>query len=456
MQNAEHLMPILFKVLFAFVCINILVNFALLLTKRKRIYKLLASYWPCVLVVFVFQSSFQLGYLPVTLAFSATLLPLTVFSMIGFEVLGRTFPLKKYLIYYLTFYPVTLYLDSFDVNFTMLAMPFSVAAATPVLHTFYYIWFKDRHRSTKLQKILGVTYLIIAIHCINFALFRMEPDAQFWGWLTTYVLYDILAVLLPSIALEEANLSEKFRLEEIVKERTTELNQSLKENESLLKVVLHDISSPLMTMRFYLSYFKKSSDPEEIVDKLRKSQSAMEKIILEVKDIYGRNHNKNNFHLHPIEIDECFNEVKFIFGPKLDRKNISLIFNNQLPPETKILADQTTFTHSVLSNVVSNALKFSYPNSVIAVTAKEKDNNVILEVQDHGPGIPEEVISNLFDNKESRSSKGTLGEAGTGLGLSIVKSFVDSYGGQIKISSRTILAFPDSHGTNIEIILDRA
>lgn len=456
MQNAETLMPILFKVLLAFVCINMAVNFALLLTRKKRIYKLLAAYWPCVLLVFIFQSSYQVGNLAITLAFSATLLPLTVFSMIGFEVLGRKFPIRNYLLYYSTFYPVTLYLNSIGADFVTLAMPFSIAAATPVMHTFYYIWFADRKRSTKLQKILGVTYFAIAIHCINFALFRMEPGAQFWGWATTYVLYDILAILLPSIALEEANLSEKARLQATVDERTRELNESLKVNEGLLKVVLHDISSPLMTMRFYTSYFKNGQDNEEIIEKIRKSQSAMERIILDTKDRYGKNHNKDKIHLQPVGIEECFNEVQFIFGPKLEKKNISLIFNNQLSPNTKVLADQTTLTHSVLSNLVSNGLKFSYPNSVIQVTAKEENENIVLEVKDQGPGIPEKVLMNIMNDKDNDSSEGTDGETGTGFGLSIVKSFINSYGGQIEFDSKTLLAHPDAHGTNIKITLDRA
>lgn len=450
-------MPVLFKVLFAFVCINMVVNFTLLLTKKKRIYFLLAAYWPCVLFVFFLHSIFQTGFLPVTLAYSATLVPLTIFSMIGFEVLGRKFPLRNYVLYYAAFYPVTLYLYSKGVSFTTLSMPFAIATATPVMHTFYYIWFADRKKSTKLQKILGVVYLSIAVHCINFALFRMVPDTQFWGWAVSYVQYDLLAILLPSIALEEANLSENARLQAIVNERTRELNETLRENESLLKVVLHDISSPLMTMRFYTSYFKSGQDnSEEIMDKIRKSQSAMERIILDTKDRYGKHHNKDKIHLQPVGLDECFNEVQFIFGPKLEKKNISLIFSNQLSPNTKVLADQTTLTHSVLSNLVSNGLKFSKPNTVIHVSAKEENNNIVLEVKDQGPGIPENVLANILKNQDNESSEGTSGETGTGFGLSIVKSFVDSYGGQIEFDSKTLLAHPDSHGTNIKITLDRA
>ena len=454
-MTVENFMPILFKVLFAFIIINMLVNFILLLTKKLRIYKLLAIYWPVVLIVFVMQSIFQTGNLPVTLAYSVSVISMSIFAMIGFEVLGRKFPTKNYVIYYLIFYPVTFFFDRMGFSFSTIAMPFAIATATPLIHTSYYLLYVDRHRSTRLQKFLGGIYFLMSIHCINFALFRMDPGAQLWGWLVAYALYDCLAILLPSIALEEANMTENGRLQNLVDERTAELNRTLKENESLLKVVLHDISSPLMTLRFYLSFIKTNPENEQLIEKAKKSQSAMEKIILEIKNIYGMKNKKSRAHLKPVGIEECFNEVSFIFAQKLEKKNIALIFNNNLSPETKVLADQTTLTHSVLSNLVSNGLKFSFPNTVIHVTATEDQNCVFLEVKDQGPGIPEKLIKSILLNEELESSEGTAGEFGSGYGLSIVKSFVDSYGGHIEFDSKYVHTHPEEHGTKIRITLDR-
>lgn len=455
-MTADNFMPILFKVLFAFVIVNMIINFILLYTKRLRLYKLMSFYWPFVLCVFIGQSIFQTGNLEVTLAYSVSCLSMTVFAMIGFEVLGRKFPLKNYLIYYLAFFPLTILIYKMGHGFTAVAMPFAIATATPLLHTFYYIHIKDRSRSTKMQKVLGVIYVVMAVHCINFALFRMDPGAQLWGWLVAYAIYDTLGILLPSIALERANMTESERLQGLVDQKTAELNRTLKENESLLRVVLHDISSPLMTMRFYLSFVKASPETENYIEKAKKSQSAMEKIILEIKNIYGLKNKKERSHLKPVGIQECFNDVEFIFADKLHKKNISLIFNNQLSPDTKVLADQTTLTHSVLSNLVSNGLKFSYPNSKIEVIAREQDQMVILEVKDRGPGMPQEVIKRILLEEELESSEGTSGEMGSGFGLSIVKSFVDSYGGQIEFDSKFPHTHPQEHGTNIRITLDRA
>lgn len=296
----------------------------------------------------------------------------------------------------------------------------------------------------------------MAIHSINFAVFRMDPNAQLWGWLVSYAIYDMLAILLPSIALEHFNLTEKVRMQKLVDERTLELNESLKTNEGLLKVLIHDISNPLMVMKGYLYlYNRDQQDKAFSVDKIQKAQIMIEEIIEQVKGAH-RQKNQPMLMREPCSIDVCFNEISFMFEDILKQKNIALRFTNHLDPGTLVLADQVSLTHSVLSNLVSNGIKFSAPNSQIVISAKESNHSVILEVRDEGPGIPQETILDVLQNKESKSTNGTLDEKGSGLGLSIVKSCVDSYGGQLEFDSHYIHTPPKNYGTNIRITLDRA
>ena len=454
--NVELLIPVFFKVLLAFILINMFINIFLLLTKQLRIYKFLSIYWPVLLVVYIVQSIYQHGNLSIVYAYSVNILACSIFASIGFEVVNRTFPYKKYIYYFLPFFPLTYFLHQQGYGFVTVAMPFGIATATPLLHAFYYICIVDRKRTTPLQKFLACIYFAQAIHCINFALFRMVEGSQVWGWLVAYALYDLAAIILPAIALEQASITENERLTGLVAARTSELNSSLKENESLLKVVLHDISSPLMTMRFYLHYLKVNPENEEMIEKTKKSHSAMEKIILEVKNLYGKKNRKDKLNLQPVSIEECFNDVSFIFAQKLEKKNIDLVLVNSLKENTKVMADQTTLTHSVISNLVSNSLKFSYPDSQIRISVSEENGMIKIEIRDQGPGISPEIIQSIYNEEELTSSEGTSGETGTGFGLSIVKSFVDAYGGHLEFISRPKTTNPNDHGTSICITLPKA
>lgn len=456
--DIQHFMPILFKVLFGFVFFNIIINLVLLYRNKRRLYKLLAMFWPVVLLTFILNAIFQSGDLSVTMAYAGTFFSMTIISMIGFEAIGRKFPLKQYIFYYSLFFPVTLVLAHLGYGFTVVAMPFAIATATPLFHAFFIIHFIDRKRTTQMQKVLGGIYLITGIHCINFALFRMNPGAQLWGWLVAYAIYDMLAILLPSIALEEANISEQERLNQLVDDRTAELNKTLAVNEKLLKVLLHDISNPLMAMKFYLHTISPlESVNESKLNKVKKSHDVIEDVLIKVRDIYRHNLDNSVMALNPVLLEDCFNEVAFIFARPLSEKNVSLVFKNLLPPGAKVLSDKTSLTHSVLSNLVSNAMKFSSPNSEIEVIAKEEGGLIVLEVIDDGPGIPENVIQSVMAARGGvTSATGTSGERGLGLGLSIVKSFVDSYGGQIEIESKQQITFSKKHGTSIRITLESA
>src|SRR5262245_58238620 len=81
----------------------------------------------------------------------------------------------------------------------------------------------------------------------------------------------------------------------------------------------------------------------------------------------------------------------------------------------------------VLSNLISNAAKFSPRGGEIRLAARADGERVVLSVADQGPGIPEEFKPRLFGRFEQASH----GRGGTGLGLAICRSLVERMGGQI-------------------------
>ncbi|MCX8056139.1 MAG: PAS domain-containing sensor histidine kinase [Ignavibacteria bacterium] len=100
-----------------------------------------------------------------------------------------------------------------------------------------------------------------------------------------------------------------------------------------------------------------------------------------------------------------------------------------------VLIDLNLFSR-ILINLVSNAVKFSYPESKIYVYSKKLNNHRIeICVKDNGVGFDKEVLEKLFTFKEKVSRRGTSGERGTGLGLSLCKDIAKIFGGKLKIES---------------------
>jgi len=116
-----------------------------------------------------------------------------------------------------------------------------------------------------------------------------------------------------------------------------------------------------------------------------------------------------------------------------EEKQIELLFSydEHLP---KIMIDAHKI-EQVLNNLISNAIKFSYPQSTIEIHVTRSENNAVISVRDKGQGIPADELDKLFKPFEKSSVKGTEGEKSTGLGLIIVRKIVEGHQGEIWVES---------------------
>jgi signal transduction histidine kinase len=102
-------------------------------------------------------------------------------------------------------------------------------------------------------------------------------------------------------------------------------------------------------------------------------------------------------------------------------------FPNILPP---IHLDPMRF-EQVMGNLVTNAIKYAPPGSVVTVAIQEASGGVEIVVSDTGPGIPADEMSQLFEDFSRTSVKTTAGEKSTGLGLAIARRIVEAHAGKI-------------------------
>jgi len=113
-----------------------------------------------------------------------------------------------------------------------------------------------------------------------------------------------------------------------------------------------------------------------------------------------------------------------------DQKHIHFEIN--CPEHITAIQADTEKTTWVLTNLISNAIRYSYENSVIYLTVKQRDNKVEISVRDTGQGIAPQYKNKIFDRYFK--VPGTKME-GTGLGLAISKEFIEAQGGNIMVES---------------------
>ena len=112
---------------------------------------------------------------------------------------------------------------------------------------------------------------------------------------------------------------------------------------------------------------------------------------------------------------------------------------NNIPVNLEIYADLMMF-ETIIRNLVSNAIKYTFPNGNIKINAQmtNKEGKTFTEIKiiDNGVGLKEDQLSTLFSLSNNSSTKGTENEAGTGLGLVLCKEFIDLHGGAINAESK--------------------
>lgn len=245
--------------------------------------------------------------------------------------------------------------------------------------------------------------------------------------------------------------------EDALKER----NHALADYEKLLKVVCHDVANPLSAVLSYAELMTLDADqiPEEQrenLQKIRLSAGSMKAILDNAREYAAVESGKKAMTLVPTDLIAAFNESRLFLEAKLRAKKIELRIENHLASDSKVLAEPQSLGVHVLTNILSNAIKFSYEDSKIDVILSESDGMAKITIRDYGQGIPQDLAEHIFSSSKVTSRAGTQGEKGTGFGLPIVKTYLERLQGTIEVTSKTVEESPLGHGTSFMIFLKKA
>ncbi|HSK20819.1 MAG TPA: PAS domain S-box protein [Longimicrobiales bacterium] len=212
---------------------------------------------------------------------------------------------------------------------------------------------------------------------------------------------------------------------------------AVRARDDLLAVVSHDLGNPLSAIRIGTSLLLRSLPESELgsggwqhLEFIRQSVLQMENLISDLLDVKRLEAGPIALELQTLQIAHVVRDVMEVFRPIAQGRSISLTMevSANLP---SIRADYKRLVQ-VLSNLVSNAVKFTEPGGSVTVSAQQAPGVMLLSVSDTGPGVPEESQPHVFD-RFWQAKKG--GRQGLGLGLAIARGIVDAHGGRIWLES---------------------
>jgi PAS domain S-box-containing protein len=233
-------------------------------------------------------------------------------------------------------------------------------------------------------------------------------------------------------------ITERKNAEELLAKQTKELLEVNATKDKFMSIIAHDLKSPFNAIIGFSDLMLKNFDQldqDTFLKGLQTIESASTHAykLLENLLIWSQNQTgKSQFNPEKLNLKAQINEsLKMVESAAISKKiEISVSVRKDL----YVFADKNMFD-SILRNLISNAIKFSFKGGRIKVSATKFETEIQISVSDKGIGISPERQSAIFEIDKYTNTSGTENELGTGLGLILCKDFIAQHKGKIWIES---------------------
>jgi len=219
--------------------------------------------------------------------------------------------------------------------------------------------------------------------------------------------------------------------------------------ENFAAIVSHELKSPLSAVQQNLFVLIRQLDDIADEDQRHRLERMQSRIgdLLDMVDTWLRGVSsdltgiRDRFERLPISVP-ITKAIESVHSHAI-RKNVEILAS--VAEDTDVVGDEGTLTDA-LTNVIGNAVKYSYDGGTVTVSAEPANGNVRVDVSDSGVGIPAEDVEHVFDDF-FRSDTGELREGGAGLGLAISRRIIDAHEGDVSVASEV------GKGTTVTLLL---
>lgn len=286
---------------------------------------------------------------------------------------------------------------------------------------------------------LGATYILVYI-VLEFLIFREMNK-----------IYDLLQKLrqdqsIPYEEIQSSALNPFQKIKEdihqfvLLKEREIE---ELRKMEAFRKEFIADVSHELKTPIFAAQGFvhtlldgavKDKSVRNRFLKKAAKSLDGLDMLVQDLLTLSQIETGEIKMHFEDFDIRRLTQEVFEQFENKADKKKIDMGFEAGVPDEVIVYGDWQRI-NQVMTNLISNAVKYSGDKSTIRVNFVPIGDEVEITVSDTGEGIPEKDVKRIFERFYRVDKSRSREKGGTGLGLAIVKHIMEGHNTKVDVKS---------------------
>lgn len=224
----------------------------------------------------------------------------------------------------------------------------------------------------------------------------------------------------------------------IIKNKTKELTHINATKDKVFAIIAHDLRGPFNNILGYTDLLigdyetLNEEQRRKFIAKISESSKGAFELVENLLLWASSQQNSISINKKNLNIKKLVNETLNALTSTAEKKKITININ--ISEKLLVFADEFTMK-IIITNLVSNAIKFTHENGIITIDAMQTGDLTEIHISDNGVGIPPETIPKLFMVDQNISSLGTNNEKGTGLGLVLCKEFIEKNGGSIAVKS---------------------
>jgi len=243
-----------------------------------------------------------------------------------------------------------------------------------------------------------------------------------WGLSTVVCLVSIFLIIL-------------FQNRRTLNVQKGELEKLSAFKSQLFSIVAHDLRSPVMSVASILDVLENKmatkDDIAPLLPEMKRKMGSLQLLFSELLDWGRLQMNHSDLIISSVDIKDLLDQIRLEFTESLRDKGISIIEKI----DVSVIPSNKEMLQIAVRNIISNAIKFSHPNSEIRFASYSFKKHVRIEIQDRGIGLSKAALAKLQAGK-AQSRSGTKGEIGTGLGMAICIDFIHRLNGQLIVESK--------------------
>ncbi len=197
----------------------------------------------------------------------------------------------------------------------------------------------------------------------------------------------------------------------------------------LLLDVSHELRSPLARLGVAVELARSGDNLEPHLNRIQKESERLNALVAQLLQVTRAEGDPNSLRRDAVRLDGVVQQVVDDSGIEAAKHGCAVKFENREP--VTVEGDPELLRRAV-ENVVRNAIRYSPPETSVEVSLARNNGSAVLDVRDHGPGVPDEALPRLFDAFYRVDSDRNRTSGGVGLGLSIARRAVELHKGTIR------------------------